>query len=377
MSVEVSTVGSRRELKAFVTFPMRLYSGNPYWVPPLIRDEMETFTREKNPAFDEAEARLFLARRDGAVVGRVAAILSHAANRKYNTRNLRFGWFDTIEDFEVARALLAAVEAWGKELGMQTITGPHGFTDLDPEGLLVEGFGELATISVIYNHPYYPGLLERCGLAKDVDYVEFQASAPQGTTIPEKMVKMAEWAAKRNGYRLLHYPKISTLRKERAAELFDLVDEAFEELYGTVPLTPRQKNYYINKYIPFANPDFIEIVVNEQGVMIGFLIAIPSLARAFQKARGRLFPLGFLHILTALRRFDTLDFLLAGVKKEYRGKGVDLIMTIDVFRTGLARGVRKAESNPELELNSKIQNEWKIVSTRQHKRRRIYRKSIA
>ncbi len=377
MSVEVSTVGSRRELKAFVTFPMQLYSGNPYWVPPLIRDEMENFTRGKNPAFDEADARLFLARRDGKIVGRVAAILSQAANRKYNTRNLRFGWFDTIDDYEVAQALLSAVEAWGRELGMQTITGPHGFTDLDPEGLLVEGFNELATISVIYNHPYYPGLLERYGLIKDVDYVEFQASAPEGTAIPEKMIKMAEWAAKRNGYRLVRYTRISALRKERAQELFNLVDEAFEELYGTVPLTQRQKEYYISKYIPFANPDFIEIVVDEQGVMIGFMIAIPSLARAFQKARGRLFPLGFLHILTALRRFDTLDFLLAGVKKEYRGKGVDLIMTIDVFRTGLARGVRRAESNPELELNSKIQGEWKIVSTRQHKRRRIYRKSIA
>ena len=377
MSVEVSTVGSRRELKAFVLFPMQLYSRNPYWVPPLIRDEMENFTRGKNPAFDEADARLFLARRDGKIVGRVAAILSRAANRKYNTRNLRFGWFDTIDDYEVAQALLSAVEAWGRELGMQTITGPHGFTDLDPEGLLVEGFNELATISVIYNYPYYPGLLERYGLTKDVDYVEFQASAPEGTAIPEKMIKMAEWAARRNGYRLVRYTRISALRKERAQELFDLVDEAFEELYGTVALTQRQKEYYINKYIPFANPDFIEIVVDEQGLMIGFLIAIPSLARAFQKARGRLFPLGFLHILTALRRFDTLDFLLAGVKKDYRGKGVDLIMTIDVFRTGLARGVRRAESNPELELNSKIQSEWKIVSTRQHKRRRIYRKSIA
>jgi hypothetical protein len=376
MSVEVSTVDSRRELKAFVMFPMQLYSGNPYWVPPLIRDEIETLTPGRNPAFDEAEARLFLARRDGKIVGRVAAILSHAANRKYGTRNLRFGWFDTIDDYEVAQALLSAVDAWGRELGMQSMTGPHGFTDLDPEGLLVEGFNELATISVIYNHPYYPGLLERYGLTKDVDYVEFQALAPEGTVIPEKMIKLAEWAAKRNHFRLLKYKKIGVLRRERAKELFDLLDEAFEDLYGTVPLTRKQKEYYISKYVPFANPDFIEIVVNDQNEMIGFIISIPSLSRALQKARGRLFPLGFLHILMALRRFDTLDFLLAGVKKAYRGKGVDLIMTIDVFRTGVSKGIRLAESNPELELNSKIQNEWKIVPTRQHKRRRIYRKSI-
>ena len=197
-----------------------------------------------------------------------------------------------------------------------------------------------------------------------------------GTVISEKLVKMAEWAAKRNGFRLLHFTDIKTLQKERSQELFELVDEAFEELYGTIPLTQKQKDYYIKKYMPFANPEFIKIVVNEKNVMIGFLLSIPSLARALQKARGRLFPFGFMHILRALKKYDTLDFLLAGVKKDYRGKGVDLMMTVDVFRSALARGVRLAESNPELEKNSKIQNEWKIVETRQHKRRRIYKKTL-
>jgi hypothetical protein len=376
MSITISIVGSRAELKRFIRFPGRLYRGNPYWVPPLVMDEIDTLSPGRNPAFENAEARLFLAHRDGQLVGRIAAILSHGANRKYGTKNLRFGWFDTIDDFEVARTLLDTARAWGREKGMETLTGPHGFTDLDPEGLLVEGFNELATITVIYNHPYYPALLERYGLAKEVDYVEFQALSPEGTVIPEKMIKLAEWAAKRNNFRLLKYTNVKKLRQDRGQELFDLLDEAFEDLYGTVPLTQKQKEYYIRKYVPFVNPSFIEIVVNEKGVMIGFILSMPSLSRAFQKARGRLFPFGFIRILRALKKFDTLDFLLAGVKKEYRGKGVDLIMTIDVFRTALAKGIHRAESNPELEQNAKIQNEWKIVESRQHKRRRIYKMSI-
>jgi len=376
MSIAVSVVESKAELKKFIRFPQGLYRGNLYWVPPLIRDEIEMLTPGRNPAFENAEARCFLARREGRIVGRVAAVLSHAANRKWGTKNLRFSWFDTVDDFDVASALIGAVEEYGRQKGMKSLSGPHSFTDLDPEGVLVEGFKELATISVFYNHPYYAPLLERCGFAKDVDYVEFQALAPAGTVIPEKMVKMAEWAARRNGFRLLQYTNITQLRTEWGQALFDLVDESFEELYGTVPLTQKQKDYYINKYVPFANPEFIKIVVNEKNVMIGFLLSIPSLAKAMQKARGRLFPFGFLYILRALKKYDTLDFLMAGVKKEYRGKGISLMMTIDVFRSAMARGIRRAESNPELETNAKIQNEWKVAETRQHKRRRIYKKAI-
>ena len=377
MGIAISQVTTPGELKKFILFPHQLYRGNPCWVPPLIMDEKDTLTRGRNPAFDEADARLFLARRDGKIVGRIAGILSHAANRKYGTKNMRFGWFDVVDDYEVTTALLGAVEGWAREQGMVTLTGPHGFTDLDPEGLLVEGFNELATMAVIYNHPYYPGHLERYGFTKEVDYVEFQAQAPAGTVLPDKMVKMAEWAARRNNVRLLRYTSVKTMRRERGQQLFELLDEAFEELYGTIPLTQKQKDYYIKKYLPFANPEFIKIAVNEKDEMIGFIVAIPSLSRALQKARGRLLPFGFLHILRALKRFDTLDFLLAGVRRAYRGKGIDLIMTIDVFRSGLARGVRLAESNPELETNSKIQGEWKIITSRQHKRRRIYKKALA
>ena len=377
MNTTISVVESRTELKRFIRFPHEIYRGNTCWVPPLMREELDTLSPARNPAFEDAEARLLLARRDGKIVGRVAAIISHAANRKYGTKNLRFSWFDTIDDYEVASALLDAAAAWGRGKGMVTMTGPHGFTDLDPEGLLIEGFNELATIAVIYNHPYYPRLIERYGFAREVDYVEFQAHVPEGTVLPEKMVKLAEWGAKRNNWHLVKFKNIKKLRAEYGHKLFDLLDESFEDLYGTVPLTRKQKDYYINKYMPFANPDFIEIVANQAGEMIGFIIALPNLSRAFQKARGRLFPFGLFHILRALRKFDTLDFMLAGIRKQFRGKAADLLMTIDAFRTALVRGVRIAESNPELETNTRVQNEWKIVSSRQHKRRRIYKKSIA
>jgi hypothetical protein len=376
MSVQIIPVASRRELKRFVKYPMGLYRGNPYWVPQLIRDEMELLTPGKNPAFENAEAQAFLALRDGKTVGRIAAILSHAANRKYGTKNLRFSWFDTIDDLEVAKALFAAVEAWGRERGMETLTGPHAFTDLDPEGLLIMGFEELGTIATTYNYPYYAGLTEACGFVKEVDYVEFQALPTPETQLPEKIVKLAEWGKKRNNFRIVKFTNIRKAKAERAPELFDLLDESFEELYGTVPLTRKQKEWFVNKYLSHVNLDFIEMAVNEKNEMIGFIIAMPSMSRAFQKAKGRLFPFGLFHILRALKKYDSLDFYLAGVKKAYRGKGVDLMMTIDIFRTAMANGVRSAESNVELETNTRIQNEWKIAPVRQHKRRRIYRKSI-
>jgi hypothetical protein len=376
MAIDVSVVKDRRDLKRFVTFPIGLLGGNPNYVPPLVSDDLSTFSPQKNPAFENSEARLFLARRDGKLVGRVAAVLNRPANRKYGTKNLRFGWFDAEDDPEVSAALFAAVEAWGREKGMETLTGPQGFTDLDPEGMLVEGFGELATIAEVWNPPYYPVHLERLGFLKEIDYIEFEARPPAGG-IPERMQRLAEFALKRNKFRIVRYRSAKALAKARAKELFDLLDEAYAELYASTPLTDRQKWYYAKKYLPFVNPDLVKVAVDENDRMIGFLISMPSLSRALQRARGRLFPFGFLHVLRAQKKFECLDFYLAGVKKEHRNKGVDLVMVVDVFRDALRYGIKRAESNPELETNRKIQAEWKFVETRQHKRRRIYRKTIA
>jgi hypothetical protein len=218
--------------------------------------------------------------------------------------------------------------------------------------------------------------LERLGFAKEVDWVEFEARPPEGG-IPERMQRLAEFALKRNKFRIARYRNARELRKARAQEMFDLIDDVYAELYGTVPLTDRQKNYYTEKYLPYIDLDFAKVVVDENDRMIGFLIAMPSLSRALQRSRGRLFPFGFVRVLWALKHVERLDFLLAGVRQEYRNKGVDLVMVVEVFRDALRRGVKVAESNPELETNTKIQAEWKFVENRQHKRRRLYRKSIA
>jgi GNAT superfamily N-acetyltransferase len=376
MSIEVNEVKTKKELKKFIKFQMKLYEGNPYYVPQLIRDEMEIFDKKKNPAYEIGDTKLFLAYKDGQIVGRIAALLNKAANEKYKQNNLRFGWFDSIDDFEVAKALFDKVEEWGKELGMETLTGPQGFTDLDPEGMLIEGFEELQTIATMYNYPYYKELVEKYGFKKEIDYIEFQTKTPRNLDdVPEKLKRTAKWVKERYGFKLMKFKSVKEAKKH-GKELFDLLDEAYEELYGTSPLTEKQKEYYIKKYIPFVNPKLLEAVENDKGEMIGFMITMPSLSKAFQKAKGRLFPFGFIHILKGLKTYETLDFYLAAVKKEYRGKGVDLLMVLDIIEKGIEFGFKNGESNPELETNKKIQGEWKYFNPRQHKRRRIFIKNI-
>lgn len=376
MSVDIRLVETKRELKTFIKLPFEIYKGDPNWVPPLIMDEIETFNPGKNPAYEHAEARLFLAYKDGKAVGRITGILSHAANDKYKTKNLRFGWFDTINDYEVARSLLLEVEEWGKELGMETMTGPHGFSDLDPEGMLVEGFDQLPTISVYYNFPYYPEFVEKYGFEKEIDYLEFHSICPQETGIPPKLLRLGERIKERSGIKV-HKFKSKRELKKRTVDLFHLLNEAFEEIYGSVPLSEKQIKYYVQKYFSFVDKDLIQLAVDEKDEAVGFMIAMPSLSKGFQKAKGRLFPFGWFHILRSLRNYEVLDFYLAGVKKSYRGQGVDLLMVLEVLQAALKKGVKYAESNPELETNKKIHAQWKYFNPTQHKRRRIYRKDIA
>jgi hypothetical protein len=375
MSVEVRAVESKKDFKTFVLYPYRLYKGNKYWIPQLIMDEKEVFNPKKNPAFGNADARLFLAFRDGKVVGRIVGILSHIANKKYGTKNLRFGWFESINDPEVSRALFGAAEQWGKEQGMTTMTGPHGFTDLDPEGMLIDGFDKMPTVASNYNFPYYQELTEKYGFEKEIDYHEFVAVVPHDTGIPEKLLRIADRIGERGGLRLLKFDNKKQLMT-RAEELFYLLDEAFEEIYGSVPLTEKQVKYYVKKYIPFVHKDLVKAVVNERDEMVGFMITMPSLTRGFQKARGRLLPFGWFHLLKAIRTYEVLDFYLAGVRKKYRGVGVDLLMVVDIGKTALKMGFKYTESNLELETNTKVQAQWKFFNPTKHKHRRIFRKEI-
>ena len=375
MSITVKEVLNKKDLKTFVKIPFQLYKGNPYWVPQLIHDDMEIFNRQKNPAFDNAEARQFLAYKNGRPVGRIAAIHSRVANQKYKTKNLRFGWFDAPDDPEVAAALFKVVEDWAKELGMETLTGPHGFCDLDPQGMLVEGFDQLATIAGYYNFPYYQKLVEDQGFQKEIDYVEFRTQVPEMSAFPEKLLRLAERIKERGGLRVLKFVN----KKEilgRAEEFFHLLDEAFEEIYGAVPLTEKQVHYFIKKYFSFIDKDLFQAVVNEKNEMVGFMLAMPSFSRAFQKANGSLLPLGWWHLLQAMKKNDVLDFYLAGIKKGYRGQGVDLLMVVEIAHKAIAKGFRFTESNQELETNNKIQAQWKYFNPVQHKRKRIFKKVL-
>lgn len=376
MSIVVKEVLDNKDLKKFVKLPFAMYKDDPMWVPQLIRDDMEVFNRAKNPAFDNADARLFLALKDGIPVGRIAAINSRVANQKYKTKNMRFGWFDAHNDPEVAAALFKPVEAWAKELGMETLTGPHGFCDLDPQGMLVEGFDQLQTIAGFYNFPYYQKLVEGQGFQKDIDYVEFRTQVPEMSAFPEKLLRLAERIKERGGLRVLKFANKKEILS-RGEELFTVLDEAFEEIYGAVPLTKRQVNYFIKKYFSFVDKDLLQVVVNEKDEMVGFMLAMPSFSRAFQNANGHLFPLGWWHLLQAFKKNDVLDFYLAGVRKAYRGQGVDLLMVVEIAHKAIAKGFRFTESNQELETNSKIQAQWKYFNPVQHKRKRIFKKTLA
>ncbi|MCI0470708.1 MAG: hypothetical protein L0Y73_03520 [Candidatus Aminicenantes bacterium] len=376
MPVDVRVVETKKDLKRFVKLPFMVFRDNPYWVPQLIKEDLEIFNRKKNPAYNSAETKLFLAYKNGKPVGRIAGILSHAANRKYKTKNLRFGWFDTIEDYEVADSLFNAVENWGKELGLATITGPHGFTDLDPEGMLVEGFDQLPTIAVYYNHPYYPVFTDRYGFKKEVDYLEFKAVPPNEKTMPDKLLRIGEKIKERSSIKILKFKSKKEL-KPVIGKVFKLIDEAFEEIYGSVPITEQQMSYYVKKFFPMVDKDLLQVAVNDKGEPVGFMLALPSLSKGFQKAKGRLFPFGWYHILKAVKgKNDVVDFYLAGIKKKYRGLGIDLLMVLETTKETMRRKIATVESNPELENNQKIQAQWKYFNTTNHKRRRIYKKEI-
>lgn len=369
MGVTIKEVTSRRDLKTFVKLPFWLYRDHPNWVPPLIRDEMETLDPRRNPAFETAEARLFLAYKDDQLVGRVAAILSHIANQKYQTKNLRFGWLEFIEDFDTASALLGAVEDWARELGMETVTGPHGFCDLDRQGMLIEGFDRLATIATNYNPPFYPRYLERYGFVKDVDYVEIRSQDPNN--IPETVLKLAKRMRGKNQVRLVEFRRNKEL-KPWLDQFFRLLNETYDQIYGSVPLSERQIAYYLKKYLPVMDTRLIKALVDDSGELVGFIVSMPNLSRAFQKARGRLLPWGWFHIWRACQKYETVDLCLGAVKEKYRGKGVVLLMLLSLLEQFRKSGVQYSESNPIVESNNLVAPFYLRFDSEIHKRRRIF-----
>jgi len=373
MDIVIKEVASKREIRDFAEFPLQLYKGNPYWVPQITADEIKLISKATNPAFEFCDAQYWLAYKDGKIVGRIGGIINHRYNEKIGKNCARFSMIDLVEDPEVAKALLQTVENWARSKGAALLHGPFGFTDMDPEGMLVEGFEELGTIATIYNYPYYPQYMEQNGYVKEIDWVEFELVPP--TEIPEKVERIAQIALERNKLKVLKFKKAKDLLRY-APEIFQVLNECYQDLHGFVSLTDKQIAMYIKQYFGFVIPEYIPVVVDEQDHVVAFGITMPSLSKAFQKAKGKLFPFGFIHILRAMRNNDRVDLYLTGVRPDYQDKGVNAIMMVEMNKVYIKNKIKKVESNPELETNSKVQAQWRFFEKRQHRRRRCYIKTF-
>ena len=377
MSVEIKKVTTKSDLKRFIRFNYEFYKNNPYSVPDLYDDMLNTFSPQKNAAFEFCEADYFMAFRDGKMVGRVAAIINRRANETWKKKTVRFGWIDFIDDIEVSTALIDTVKQWGKERGMTEMEGPLGFTDMDAEGMLIEGFDQLSTMATIYNYPYYPQHMEKLGLVKSADWVEMKIYVPDA--IPEKHKRISEIISKRYN---LHIRKLKSKKEVYKTgighEIFRLINEAYTPLFGYSRMTERQIDQYVNMYVPVLDLRMVTLVENEKNELVAVGISMASLSRALQKAKGRLLPFGWWYLLKALmwKRPKVLDLLLVAVRPDYQGKGANALLFTDLIPIYKKMGFEYAESNPELEMNDKVQNQWQYFKTEQHKRRRCFKADI-
>jgi GNAT superfamily N-acetyltransferase len=376
MMTTIRKVASKGDLKKFARFNYKLYKGNPYSVPDLYSDIMKTFSKDKNPAFEFCEAEYFLAYQDDKIVGRVAAIINHKTNAACNKKAVRFGWIDFIDDPDVSRSLIKTVEEWGLNKGMTEIEGPLGFTDFDAEGTLIEGFDQLSTMATSYNYPYYAAHLEQLGFAKALDWIEMRLTVPE--KLPEQYDKIAQIVKRRYN---LHTRKLKNIREIKRTgigyDIFRLINEAYKPLPGFCELTERQIERYVSEYMPIVDLKMVTLVENADNELIGVGISMPSLSTALQKAKGKLWPLGWWHLLKALFfKNPGLDLLLVAIKPEYQGKGVNALLFADLIPVYIAKGFEWGETNLELETNDKVQSQWQYLDGRVHKRRRCYTKPL-
>ncbi len=373
MSYQLKEIHSAKQLKDFISFQYNLYKGNKYFIPPLRSDEKKTLDKNLNPAFDFCEAKYWLVYKNDKIAGRIAGIINHKYIEKWKVKKARFGWIDFIDDENVSALLLNAAENWAKEKGMQEIHGPLGFTDMDGEGMLIEGFEEESTLGSIYNYPYYPVHLEKMNYIKDVDWIEYRAKIPD--VIPEKIERIAKISAERNKLTLLQLKTAKEVSKY-AYDVFYLINETYKDLYGFVELTDKQIDGYVKQYFSFVRPEYVPLIVDEHGKLAGFGITMPSLNKALKKINGRLFPFGFLLLLKEMKKSKSLDLYLTAVRTDMQNKGVNAMLIDHIHKICIKNGIKTVETNRELETNIKVQSQWKLFETRQHKRRRCYKKTL-
>ena len=376
MSVQIKVVETKKDFKTFARFANKLYKGNRYYVPSMPLDDLATFDKTKNAAFEFSEAEFYLAYKEGNLVGRVAAIINHKANEAWKVKQVRFGWIDFIDDMEVSAALLDAVTAFGKARGMEQIVGPLGFTDFDPEGMLVEGFDRLSTMALIYNHPYYPEHMIKHGYYKETGWVEYRITIPE--TVSQRHSDIADAVQERYGLVIRKLSRRQIKKENYGRKLFQLINQTYCVLYGYSLLSEKQIDQYVDLYLSLVDTKMLCFIEDQKGDLIAAGITIPSLSEALQKCNGEIFPFGWWHLLKAmfLKKPDTLDLLLIGVRPDYQNRGVNALICKNLIETYRGMGFKYAETNANLESNEKIQAMWKPFEKEQHKRRWVFGKEL-
>ncbi|MBQ7648899.1 MAG: N-acetyltransferase [Paludibacteraceae bacterium] len=377
MAIILQEVKTKWQQYKFAKFGNDLYKDCEEFCPHLLLDEMNTFNPAKDPSYDVCESVQYLAYRDGQIVGRVAGIINRVANERWGVKKVRFGWIDFIDDYEVSRALLDAVAAWGKSKGMNQLNGPVGFTDWDYEGLLIEGFEYLAPMASLYNFPYYEKHMEAYGLTKENDWIEIQITDPQCDT-PERVLRIDKLVRERYHLRVDKVHSAKELERKYGMEYMDMLDESYQKLYNFQPMTPRQKEHYKNTYFPLLNFDFVTIVVNDKNEIVGVGLGMPDISQALRRCKGRLFPFGWIGVLRALKakKMEAFDLLLIGVRPDYQGLGVNAVIIAEQHPYYRKYGIKRVETTSIMETNTRNIANFLMFPHKQHKRRRAYKKTI-
>ena len=367
--IKVKQVLNSSDLELFIKFPMELYKGNPYYVPPLINEEKSIWVKEENPALQYSEAAQFLAYKGENIVGRIAVMINYKEEKELGIRKVRFGWLDFIDDIEVSKSLINTAIEYAKSKGISKIEGPMGFTNLDKAGMLTKGFDKLATMIGIYNYDYYPKHMEQLGLVKEKEWVEFEINFPD--TLPDKVEKFSNLIAEKYELELVKFKSKKDILP-LVEPMFKLLDDTYKHLSTYTPITQEQIKHYKEKYFKFIDKDYIVCIKDKYGSLISFAITMPSYSKALQKAKGKLFPFGWWHLLNAGKKNDRANFYLIGIHPQYQKRGITAIIFKEIYETFKKKGVKFLETNPELEENASIQALWQDYHPTNHKRRRTY-----